>query len=145
MKHYFKYKLNSIMCNFQLGKKSSIVMLLLLVFALFAFKKSMYSKKDCAIFNVVKLSMDTANVHQHHIEIYMEGDSNNFITHPYVLALTNSRGDTMATGKIAYVRHDGGHSQIYEVGCNFESLPDDVYLVHFKYDLGICDLPYHKR
>jgi hypothetical protein len=68
---------------------------------LLAFNKKK-TKISCDVFNVVSVAIDATNVNQLCIKVSMEGEIEDYITQPYISALTTIRGDTIADGSIQY-------------------------------------------
>ncbi len=128
------------MGKIQLIKMRRWLFFFLTALVLLAFNKKR-PKTSCDLFNVVNVAIDATNVNQLCIKVSMEGEIENYITQPYISALTTIRGDTIADGSIQYNRQYGNQTLIYTVKSQFESWPDGVYIAHFKYDSVVCELP----
>jgi len=101
------------------------------------------SPAPCDSFCVTNIQLDTTN-NSLDITIFLEGDSNRFINYPYVTAVTDSSGDTLATGFMNFYGQFGGTSQTYGTNTTLNSLPASVTAtIHFHYDNNsVCALPY---
>jgi hypothetical protein len=77
------------------------------------------------------------------VTIFFEGEHDDFINYPYVSAVVDANGDTVATGIVDFFGQIGNTSQDYNINTTLGSIPDTFTAsVHFYYDTSYCILPY---
>jgi hypothetical protein len=97
----------------------------------------------CNSFCVTNIRMDTTTTHIMDVTIFMSGTSNDFINYPYVSVITDSIGDTIATGVMNFFGQFGNTSQTYQVNTSWSSIPSNFHCtVYFKHDSVTCTLLY---
>jgi type IX secretion system substrate protein len=98
---------------------------------------------NCNSFCVTNIQMDTSTTHTMDVTIFMAGTSNDFIDYPYISVITDSIGDTIATGMMNFFGQFGNTSQTYQVNTSWDSIPANFHCtLYFKYDSVTCTLLY---
>ncbi|HEX5113420.1 MAG TPA: T9SS type A sorting domain-containing protein [Saprospiraceae bacterium] len=76
------------------------------------------------------------------VRIEFSGDSNEFINYPYVQAVLDEEGDTLATGDIFYFGQFSNTTTDYPVSL-IDSIPEGFSgTVIFRFDTMTCELPF---
>jgi hypothetical protein len=92
---------------------------------------------SCDQFCVTAVTFDTLN-EQWNIHVDFEGTPNDFINYPYVSAIVNASGDTVAFGQMEYFGQIGGTSQIYHPSAfSGDFVSGQIF---FVYDQDTCIL-----
>lgn len=78
---------------------------------------------SCSDFSIVAVNQDTFNTSQYMVSIQFNGTINQLIGYPYISAMLDGNGDTIATGSMFYFGQLGGTVQEYPVlpGTNFNT------------------------
>lgn len=96
----------------------------------------------CASFCVTDIALDSTGTYLE-IPIFFDEDPSAFINYPYVTAVTDANGDTIATGNMNFFGQFGGTIQTYNASTALDSLPANfVATVYFRYDTSVCALSY---
>ena len=115
---------------------------LLQVFILFNSLTSFSQAITCDQFCVRSIGFNTTFPEGWVVRIEFSGDSNKFINYPYVQAVLNEDGDTMATGDIFYFGQFSNTITDYPVTLK-DSIPEGFSgTVIFHFDTITCALPY---
>lgn len=69
----------------------------------------------CSSFSITSVLSDSLNPGQYQISIDFQDTASIFVNYPYVSAVLDCSGDTVATGSIFYFGHPSGTSQDYPV------------------------------
>ncbi len=87
--------------------------------------------------------MDSTVANTMDVTIFMAGSNTDFINYPYISLITDSNGDTIATGTINFFGQIGNTSQTYAVSTNLDSIPVNFSCtVYYNYDTLVCALSY---
>ncbi len=128
--------------------KKNIQFLSILIGLLGAAQSSVaQSAITCNDFCVTGFQLDTLT-HTLTATIHMGGTSSDFISYPYVRAITDVHGDTIATGTVNLFGMGGNTTSDYDTQTMLDSLPlNFTCTIHFQYfDSGFgaqnCSLPY---
>lgn len=69
----------------------------------------------CSSFTITSVYADSIHAGQYQISIDFQDTASTFVNYPYVSAVLDCGGDTVATGNMFYFGHPGGASQDYPV------------------------------
>jgi hypothetical protein len=70
---------------------------------------------NCSDFSVLGVSPDTLNSNGYLVRIHSNAASNSFVNYPYVMAVLDCNGDTVATGGLIFFGQSGQTSADYPV------------------------------
>ncbi len=112
-----------------------------------AFFTMFFAQSSAQSINCDRFCVDDISVHElqpDSLLVRIEfSEPADFINYPYVNAITNLSGDTIAIGHMFYFGQNGGSSQIYPTHLQTGFWDDNFAVtVHFKYDNLLCMLPY---
>jgi len=126
---------------------------LLIILSIFAtcFPKDSWAQNiSCADFSIVGITPSPGVVGEYMISILFAASSNSFVNYPYVSALLDSHGDTLAKGQLNYFGQIGGTTQDYPVsltagmiGATFTAIfiqNNDTCLLSFPSASAIADV-----
>lgn len=82
---------------------------------LFSFSNTIHSQSVCEKLNVVNVSPDTSKSGGYVVSMYFNSMSKDFINYPRVIAVTDCKGDTVATGEMFYFGQIGATTQAYPI------------------------------
>ncbi len=121
-------------------------LLLLILIATACHSPSIKSSRNlnCSMFQITRIEQDSTESNALSIVVAMAGQSK-FIDYPAIAAVTNSKGDTIATGAMAFYGQISGSSQTYKVVSKLGNFPiKGIYVVHFasRMDDLNCTFPY---
>ncbi len=125
-------------------KTKHLFLLILIVAASINGKAQTISCNSFCVTHIQKDSIipGTFNTNSMGITIFITGgDSSAFISYPYISAITNNNGDTIATGSINSFGQFANTSQTYGVIANVDSIPANS-TVYFNYNNTVCALSY---
>ena len=105
---------------------------------------------SCADFSIVAINPSPGVAGEYMISILFAASSNSFVSYPYVSALLDSHGDTLAKGQLNYFGQIGGTTQDYPVsltagmiGATFTAIfiqNNDTCLLSFPSASAIADV-----
>lgn len=118
--------------------------LLLLVAVLASFASARAQSINCNSFCLTNISFDSVDADRLNLHLFLNGSSSDFINYPYVTAIVDSNGDTVATGGMEFFGQFGNTHQTYTATTTtLATLPPDFScIVYFHYDTIDCALPY---
>lgn len=118
--------------------------LLLLVAVLASFASARAQSINCNSFCLTDIAFDSAVTGRLNVNLFISGSNNDFINYPYVTAIVDSNGDTVATGGMEFFGQFGNTHQTYTATTTtLATLPPDFNcIVYFHYDTIDCALPY---
>ncbi|MFY9309783.1 MAG: T9SS type A sorting domain-containing protein [Bacteroidia bacterium] len=95
----------------------------------------------CSDFCATDIQIDSAGFMAVNL-LFSENDTS-FITYPYISAITDTNGDTVATGALNSFGQFGNTSQTYNLTTSLNSIPANFNCtIHFRYDSEECILSY---
>jgi hypothetical protein len=120
--------------------KSRLFLLCFILFSLTASSQSI----SCDQFCVTNIGYNLAFPEGLVARILFTGDSQQFINYPYVIAILDENGDTLATGDIFYFGQISNTVQDYPVMAVADSFETEGFTgtVVFHFDTITCELPY---
>lgn len=118
--------------------------LLLLVAVLASFATAHAQSINCNSFCLTDIAFDSVDADRLNLHLFLNGSSSDFINYPYVTAIVDNNGDTVATGSMEFFGQFGNTHQTYTATTtNLATLPPDFScIVYFHYDTIDCALPY---
>ena len=114
------------------------------------YKGTLAQNISCADFSIVAINPSPGVAGEYMISILFAASSNSFVNYPYVSALLDSHGDTLAKGQLNYFGQIGGTTQDYPVsvtagmiGATFTAIfiqNNDTCLLSFPSASAIADV-----
>lgn len=99
---------------------------------------------SCSSFCITDIQMDTLPNTMNVTVYFFEADTNiTHINYPYISVITDSNGDTVATGTMNFFVQSPNTSQTYSMTTSMTSVPPNFYCTaFFNYDTSVCELYY---
>lgn len=105
--------------------------------------QSLSGQIPCSSFCVKDITMDTMTKNSLLVHVEFSSDTVVFINYPHVSAITDSDGDTVATGTLSFFVQFRNTIQEYPAEASWISVPEGFTgNVHFNFDQSSCILPF---